>query len=127
MKFLIVDDVKGWRDYHSLILKNIFSDIEIDTAESAQEAYNLILENNLTPYDLIITDMQMESDFEPLYAGEWLIEHIKTFKKYLNAKIIIISATYNLCQIAEKHGCYYVRKSTAQNFPDSYNFIKEIL
>ena len=30
--------------------------------------------------DIIITDLQMENDFEPKYAGEWFIEQIKTFK-----------------------------------------------
>ena len=80
MKILIVDDVKGWRDYHSSIVKGIFSEAEIVTAESAREGYDRLLEYNDTPFDIILTDMQMEIDFEPKYAGEWFVEQIKTFK-----------------------------------------------
>ena len=127
MKALIVDDVKGWRTYHSSVIKNIFPDIEIIEADSAENAYNLILEQNLSPFDLIITDMQMETKFEPLYAGEWLIEQIKTLNNYIKTKIVIISGAYNINYVAEKYDCSYIRKATAQNFPDSYNFIKEIL
>ena len=83
MKILVVDDIKGWRDYHSLILSNLFLDAEIQTAESAREAYDTLLQNNADPFDIILTDMQMENDFEPKYAGEWLIEQIKTFKAYI--------------------------------------------
>ena len=42
-KILVVDDVKGWRDYNSNIMYELFgSDIEIKTAECASEAYNII-------------------------------------------------------------------------------------
>ena len=59
-KVLIVDDVKGWRDFNSNIVKMLFGDkIILHTAESATEAYKKILENNNEPYDIVITDMQM--------------------------------------------------------------------
>ena len=103
MKILIVDDIKGWREHHASILKELFLNPEIIFAESAKEAYNKLLENINEPFEIIITDMQMESDFEPKYAGEWLIEQIKTFKHYYKTKIIIISASYNINFIAEKH------------------------
>ena len=45
MKILIVDDIKGWRDYHSVIIKDLFQQAEIQTAESAKDAYNKLLEN----------------------------------------------------------------------------------
>ena len=125
MKILVVDDIKGWRDYHSLILSNLFLDVEIQTAESAREAYDTLLQNNADPFDIILTDMQMENDFEPKYAGEWLIEQIKTFKAYINTKIVIISAAYNIAHIAEIYGVNYIRKSTARSFPDSYLFLKD--
>ena len=79
MKILIVDDIKGWRDYHSAIIKEFYPETEISTAESAKDGYDKLLENNDSPFDYIFTDMQMESDFEPKYAGEWFIEQIKTF------------------------------------------------
>ncbi len=125
MKILIVDDVKGWRDYHSYIMNELFENAEIQTAESAREGYDKILENNESPFDIIITDMQMESDFEPKYAGEWFIEQIKTFKNYKNTRIVIISAAYNIPAIAENYGVDYIRKGTARSFPDAYKFLAE--
>ena len=123
-KILIVDDIKGWRDYHSAVMNEIFAgDCEIITADSAREGYDKIMENNSSPFDIIITDLQMESDFEPKYAGEWLVEQIKTFKNYYKTKIVIISATYNINIIADNLGVDYIRKSTARSFPDSYKEI----
>ena len=69
--------------------------------------------------------MQMESDFEPKYAGEWFIEQVKTFKNYKNTRIVIISAAYNIPTIAENYGVDYIRKGTARSFPDAYNFLNE--
>ena len=125
MKILIVDDVKGWRDYHSRIVSEMFADIEIYIAESAREGYDKLVENNETPFDIIITDMQMEMDFEPKYAGEWFIEQIKSFKNYTNTRIVIISAAYNIPVIAQNYGVEYIRKGTARSFPDAYNFLME--
>ena len=120
MKILIVDDIKGWRDYHSFVLSNLFLDAEIQLAESAREAYDLLIQNNAEPFDIILTDMQMENDFEPKYAGEWFIEQIKTFKSHLNTKIIISSAAYNIKNIAEEYGVEYLPKSRAVKFPQAY-------
>ena len=125
MKILIVDDIESWRNYHSYILNDIFEDVEIHTAESAKEGYNKILENNEVPFEIILTDMQMENDFDPKYAGEWLIEQIKTFKNYKNTKVVIISAAYNISFIAENYGVDYIRKNTARNHPDAYKFLKD--
>lgn len=121
MKILIVDDIKGWRDYHANIVNEIIDTPLIIKAESAREAYDLLLEHNDSPFDVILTDMQMETDFEPKYAGEWLIEQIKSLKNYSNTKIIIISAAYNIQHIAEVYRVEYLRKSTARNFPESYD------
>ena len=98
---------------------------DIQTAESAREGYDKLLENNEAPFDIIITDMQMENDFEPKYAGEWFIEQIKTFKNYSKTRVVIISAAYNVSMIAENYGVDYIRKSTARSFPDSYKFLLE--
>ena len=125
MKILIVDDVKGWREYHRDIINNILQNCEIITADCARAGYDLLMEHNESPFDYIITDMQMENDFEPKYAGEWLIEQVKTFKNYLNTKIIIISAAYNIKSIADNYGVNYIRKGTAQSFPQAYeDFLK---
>lgn len=123
-RILIVDDVLGWQKHHETIVLEIFKDSEIKLASSAREAYDLILEYNANPFDIIITDMQMESDFEPKYAGEWLIEQIKTLKNYAKTKIVISSATYNIRQIAEFYNVECIPKKTALNFPDAYEIIK---
>ena len=124
MRALVVDDVKGWRDYHSAVLRSLFSDVEIDTADSARAGYDKIMEYNAFPYNIILTDLQMESDFDPLYAGEWLVERIQEMKNYYKTKIVIISATYNIKMIAEKYNVDCIPKATARNFPDAYNFLK---
>ncbi len=124
MKILIVDDVKGWRDYHTKYINHLFPQSEIIYAESAREGYDKLLENNNSPFDIILTDLQMENDFEPKYAGEWFVEQIKTFHNYYKTKVYIISASYNVNIIAENLGVDYVRKSTAKNFPDVYEKIK---
>ena len=106
------------------IIKEIFANAEIQTADSARNGYDKLLENNDKPFDIIITDMQMESDFEPKYAGEWFVEQIKILKNYINTQIVIISAAYNIDIIAKNLGVHYIRKGTARNFPESYGFLK---
>lgn len=120
-KILIVDDVKGWRDQHMLILKELLGTNAIfDTAASAREGYEQIYNNINEPYDIIITDLQMEEDFAPKYAGEWFVEQIRKLSQYNKTKIVIISATYNIKLIAESLNVGYISKSTASQFPQSY-------
>ena len=110
-RVLIVDDSSKWVLYHKDAIREIFKDgAEIDTASSAQEGVEKITSSIDAPYDFILTDMQMESDFLPLYAGEWFIKQIQFFNEYKNTKIIIISATSNIRQIAEKYSVDYIRK-----------------
>ena len=123
-KILIVDDVKGWRDFNSNIANLLFGeDIVLDTAESAQQGYEKILENNNEPYDIVITDMQMEDDFAPKHAGEWLVEQIKMLSKYYKTKIVIVSASSNIRQVAESLGIDCIPKSTAINCISAYEEI----
>lgn len=120
MKILIVDDIKSWRTYHSNIILELIPAAEFIYAESAKEGYDKLLEHNNSPFDIILTDMQMEEDFSPKYAGEWFIEQIKTFKNYSKTNIIIISAAYNIEVIAKNYNVSYIRKQTARSFPDVY-------
>ena len=113
-KVLVVDDVEGWRTFNSHVAKTIFGDESIiETAESAQDAYNKVIANTKTPYDAIITDLQMEDDYAPKYAGEWLVEQIKALPSYYKSKIVMVSATYNIKTIADRLGVNCVPKSTA--------------
>ena len=113
-KILIVDDSRGWIDYHKSLLIQIYgTELEYHTADSARSAYNMVYNNINEPYVLIISDLQMELDFEPKYAGEWFVEQVKSLKQYLNTNIIIISATYNIKSIAERLEVNCLPKVTA--------------
>ncbi len=115
-RILIVDDVPGWVRFHEQNIRHLnIPNIEIDTANSAREALSKLEVSIDNPYDVIFTDLQMESDFLPKYAGEWLIEQIKTFKEYNSAKIVIISASPNIRIIAERNQVLYLSKTIARN------------
>lgn len=124
-RVLIVDDIEGWREFNSkIILELLGSDTEIVKASSAEEAYTRILESNANPFDIIITDLQMENKYEPKYAGEWLIEQIKNLKNYCGTKIVIISSAYNIRYIAEQFSAEALPKPTALKCLSAY---KEVL
>lgn len=111
MKILVTDDSNNWVEYHVNVLKGLFlEDTIIDTAKSAKEGLDKIIYNADEPYDLIFTDMQMESDFLPMYAGEWFLKQIKTFKEYDNTRIVIISAADGIKRIAERYKVEYLPK-----------------
>lgn len=115
-RILIVDDVPGWVRFHEQNIRHLnIPNIEIDTAISAREALSKLEVSIDNPYDVIFTDLQMESDFLPKYAGEWLIEQIKTFKEYNSTKIVIISASPNIRIIAERNQALYLSKTIARN------------
>ena len=110
-KVLIVDDSPKWVSYHKEVIEEIFAnEVTIDVAYSAKQALEKITASIDESYDIILTDMQMEPDFIPLYAGEWFIKQVQFFNEYKNTKIIIISATSNIKQIAEKYGVDYIPK-----------------
>ncbi|HIS88297.1 TPA: response regulator [Candidatus Avigastranaerophilus faecigallinarum] len=102
-RILIVDDTKAWRMFHIDLIKQLYGDtFEITVASSAAEALNMIKHNTRNPFYIILTDLQMESDYEPKLAGEWLVEQIKQIREYSSSKIIIVSAMYNIEYIAKK-------------------------
>ncbi len=123
-KILIVDDSQKWVEFHKRRVLELFGEnnVEIETANSAREGLDAVTLNIDTPFDIILTDMQMETDFAPLYAGEWLIRQIQSYKEYINTGIIIISATYNIRLIAEKYGVLCIPKSACQ-LPESYKIL----
>ncbi len=102
-KLLIVDDTKAWRLFHIELIKQLYGEIfDITVANSATEALNIIRHNTDNPFSIIITDLQMETDYEPKLAGEWLVEQIKKNLEYTLCKIVIISAMYDIEQIAKR-------------------------
>lgn len=125
-KILIVDDSRGWLDYHQSALKDIYGeefageDFILETADSARSGYDMVYNNLKAPYDLIISDLQMEMDFEPKHAGEWFVGQVKKMKEYQNVPIIIISAAYNIRSIAQKLGVDCLPKAIAARDLHSY-------
>lgn len=115
-RFLVVDDSQGWVNHHKFNIKYILgeNDIEITTANSAREADTILSANIDNPFDIIFTDMQMESDFLPLNAGEWLIRQVQFYPEYKNTRIIIISASPQIEKIAEKYGVEFIPKRLCQ-------------
>lgn len=114
-KVLVVDDMDSWRRFHKNNIEEIFIEdgVNVDVANYARVALDKIYENSSEPYDIILTDLQMEEDFEPKYAGEWLVEQIQTLSAYKNTRIIISSGTASIKYIAENLGVDYIPKRVA--------------
>ncbi len=115
-RILITDDSKSWLMYNAELINQLYGEtVEINLAQSASEAMEIINSSENNPFSLIITDLQMESDYEPLCAGEWLIEEIKKNKKYQTVPIIIISAMSTIKNTAEKYNAEYIPKNQLVN------------
>lgn len=122
--YLVVDDSSSWNNYHYNKLKALYGDeIEIDRAYTAREAYDWVYNYLDKPYDVIITDLSMEYDFTPKFAGEWLVEQIKLLKQYYKTKIVIISGSMQIKSIAEDLGTEYVPKAIIANDDTVYQKI----
>lgn len=125
-KILIVDDSKGWLDYHSDILERIYgAQFALERANCARQAYDMVYNNLKEPYSLIVTDLQMELDFEPKHAGEWFVEQVKKMKEYQNVPVIIVSATYNIREIARRLGVNALPKAIAARDLTAYKLAME--
>lgn len=115
-KILIVDDVPGWVRFHQNNIEYLnIENIEIDCAYSANEGLSRVEASIDSPYDIIFTDLQMESNYLPKLAGEWFVEQVQTFKEYKNTKIVIVSASPSIQHIAQKHNVLYLPKTAARN------------
>ena len=122
---LIVDDQYRWLNFHKHAVYEVLGkNANISIASNASEGYNIVLEQVKSPFDVIITDMQMEDDFAPKMAGEWLIEQIQSLPSYYRTKIFIISAAAMIKYIAKKYEVLYIPKGVALNSLEAY---KEVL
>lgn len=119
---LIAEDCMEWQKFHTTSLKSYNNGFQMDfyLGVNARDALRVAQEQIHDPFDLIITDLQMESDFLPEYAGEWLIKELRTFKEYKNTPIVIVSAAYNISFIATALGCDYLSKRTLTIYPQRY-------
>lgn len=123
-RILIAEDTPEWQKFHFSLLKN-YDKVCLETRMTAcaREAINLVQSSLDIPYDMILTDLQMESDFQPLMAGEWLVKELKSLPKYSSCPIVIVSAAYNISFIAHSLGVSYLSKRTLVTNPDAYYFM----
>lgn len=115
-KILIVDDTTSWIVFHKSLIQELYGDFfDITTAKSAMEAIDIIRRNDKIPFDVIITDLQMEDAFDGQLAGEWLTEQIKLLNFCSRTKIIMISAVYNIEMIAKRQNVECISKNMLLN------------
>lgn len=111
-RILIVDDTKAWLMFHRELITQLYGDtFEITTAGSAAEAIDIVRHNISNPFCLIISDLQMEMDYEPLLAGEWFVENVQQIRAYSRTNIVLISSMSNIEFIAQKYGVECISKS----------------
>ena len=120
-RILIAEDTPEWQKFHTALLKNYDKAVlDFVITDCAKDAKKILINNKENPFDLILTDLQMEADFQPDFAGEWLVKEIKNIKEYSKTPIVIISATYNIGFIAYNLSVDYLSKRSLVNNPDSY-------
>lgn len=112
LKVLITDDSESWRNFNRDAVLAIFGKENVDVvlANSAIDGYDTLLQYDKKPFDLIISDLQMESDFAPMSAGEWFITQVKNTRSHFKSKILIVSGMYNIEYIADKLGVDFLSK-----------------
>lgn len=127
MRILIADDSFDWLKIHAVTINGINSDIEIVSANSAFEAFEIYKQNfQDEPFDYVITDLQMEDNYEQLLAGEWLVQEIQSLK--YEQKIMIVSSQFNIEQIADSYNVdYYSKRSIIANITDYEKKLSKIL
>ena len=120
-RILIAEDSFEWQRFHASLLKQYDKcDFEFVVFDNAKDALKNLQDSVNNLYDLIITDLQMETDFLPEFAGEWFVKQVKNISEYKNAHIVIVSAAYNIAFIAHSLGVGYLSKRSLVNNPDSY-------
>lgn len=118
-RVLIVDDMREWLNFHQESFKLFYDDgFLLDLAKSANEAVAKVLENE--PYDLIITDLEMEEVLESSCAGAWLLKRLEKEVKCKNTAFLVISASYNIKQIADEANADYIAKTDLLNNRQSF-------
>ena len=121
VRVLVAEDTIGWQKMNSSMLRNYEKvDIDFVIVDCARDALQFAWENIEKPFDMIITDLQMENDFSPKFAGEWFIEELRLLSSYKSKPIIIVSATYNIEFVAQSLGVDFLSKKSLVNNPDVY-------
>lgn len=123
-RVLIAEDSIQWQNFHKSLLHNYDKfEIEYVVASSAREALDIVETTIEEPFDIVLSDLQMESDFLPDFAGEWFVKNLKNISVYRNKPIVLVSAAYNISFIAMNLDVKYLSKRTLVNNPDTYYFM----
>lgn len=110
-KVLIVDDTLSWLKFNQNLIETFYPKMfDITTVQTAWDARMAAVDNLDMPFDLIITDLQMENFGDDTLAGEWLIQQLKEFKEYSATKYIIISGMTTIKHIAERNNVAFISK-----------------
>ena len=121
IKILLAEDGAEWQKVHKTLMNDYFNGDEYTLCieSCARDACERLKQEK---FDAVITDLQMELDFEPDFAGEWLVKQIKQMEEYKNTPVLIVSATYNIGFVASRLGVNYLSKRTLLSMPDSYRY-----
>ena len=113
MKILAVDDSFECIKFHRKLFNYLFADtdFELDFEMSARAGYNKVLGSADEPYNLIISDLEMENMEDEVYAGIWFVRNILQREECRDSRIIIVSGSYDIDRIAEGLGVYYIPKN----------------
>ena len=74
-RILIAEDTPEWQKFHAALLKNYDKAVlDFVITDCAKDAKEILINNKENPFDLILTELQMETDFQPAFAVEWLVQ-----------------------------------------------------
>ncbi|MDD3420595.1 MAG: response regulator [Candidatus Gastranaerophilales bacterium] len=128
MRFLVVDDSYDWLKFHRDNIRITMPEAQIELAASAYEGLKKVQEHDANYYDFILSDMQMEDVDSEIYAGIWFIKQVLGSKKAEKSKIIVISAVYNISEVARNLNVNYISKSSLISSPSVFEYkLKELL
>ena len=129
IKILIVEDSPEWIQFHIKLLNELLENdsFEIDFEMSARAGFNKVIKKPETRYDLIISDLEMEEILGEHDAGSWLIMNILKTEECKNSKILIISGSHDINQVAKEFNVDFIPKYLLSNNPEIMSYKLEEL
>lgn len=130
IKILIVEDSPEWIKFHITLINEILeqNSFEIEFEMSAKSGFNKVIKKSEAGYDLIISDLEMETILEEDYAGSWLIRNIIKREECKNSKILIISGSHDIEEVAKRFNVDFIPKYALSNNPVIMSYkLEEIL
>lgn len=124
IKILIVEDSPEWIKFHINLLNEILEQdsFEIDFEMSARAGFNKVIKKSETRYDLIISDLEMEEILGENYAGSWLVRNILKRDECKNSKILIVSGSHDIKEVAKGFNVDFIPKYALSNNPEIMSY-----